>query len=288
VWGEASLSLWFLDVSVGFNVTIGPELVLQLPLANPWPLLQAAIQDLRNWSSAVPGAQAVTFRASKGPDVPVLMDPGGAATLRQTVVPLNRRITRFGAAKPEGPDRYTVTGVRMNAAPPQPATPVTEYFAAAQFDDLSDTEKLSRPSFERMDAGLRAGDAVTIGLSVGAKLEYETIILDAPWQRRIGPRYVLLQDLQLQMIQLGASAQAPFKTSGSNKFAGAKTATSKVSFDEDLFVVASTAEATAVPGLTATGSKGAVLAMLADHLQAHPEDKDRLQVVPEHELVSTP
>jgi len=202
-------------------------------------------------------------------------------------VPLNRKITRFGAANPEGPDRYTVTSVKLNTATPEFA-PVTEYFAAAQFDNLTDTEKLSRPSFEQMDAGMRVGgDALTAGPSVGTPLHYETVILDAPWQRRTGPRYTVLQDLQVLMLEHGASGRAPLKVTGFSRFS-TPTAVPKLSLGDDLFVIATTADATAVPGLTRATSKGAALAALSDHLAMHPEDRDWLQVMPQHEVLSSP
>jgi hypothetical protein len=289
VWGKASLSLWLFSVSVRFDVTFGPRLPLPLPSIDPWPLLQAAIEDLRNWTTAMPAAAArvVTLRTSTGAAAPSLLDPGGAATLRQTVVPLNRKITRFGGAKPDGPDRYTVTTLVMNTTTSPGFASVTEFFAAAQFEDLSDTEKLSRPSFERMDAGMSVGhDALTAGTSVGAKLEYETIILDAPWQRREGPRYRVAQDLQLLMLEQGASARSPLRSTGLNKFAVA--APPKVALTDDRFVIATTEDATAVPGWATAATKGAALAALAEHLKLHPDDQGRLQVLPEYELVSTP
>jgi hypothetical protein len=285
VWGKASLSLWLFSVSVPFNVTFGPRFPQPLPSVNPWPLLKTAIEDLRNWTMDVPvaGFRAVTLKTSIGATAPGLLDPGGAATLRQTVVPLNRRITRFGGGSPEGPDLYALTSVTINTMPaPEPAA-VTEYFAAAQFEDLSDTDKLSRPSFERMDAGVSIGsDVLTAGASVGAKVAYETIILDAPWQRRKGVRYAVAQDLQLLMLEQGASHRIP---SALNKFAVA--APSRIAFDDEVFVVASTADADVVPGFSTATTKGAALAALADHLKAHPEDRGQLQVMPQSELLFT-
>jgi hypothetical protein len=284
LWGKASLSLWLIDVSVPFNITFGLRLPLPLPVYNPWSLLQAAIKDIRNWSTELPTA---AFRAVTLKTVLNALDPGGAAILRQNVVPLNRKITRFRAAKLEGPDRYRVTLVRINSSLQAEANPVTEYFAAAEFDDLTDTEKLSRPSFERMDAGISVGDGViSTGSSIGAKLEYETIILDAPWRRRSGPRYSLAQDLQLLMLENGASVHAPLKSTGLKKFA--TSTPPKLSMEDDLFAIASTLDGTAIPGLTAATTKGVALGALADHLKGHPEDRGRLQVVPEYELVGTP
>ena len=55
-------------------------------------------------------------------------------------------------------------------------------FAPAQFFDLSDEEKLERPSFERHDAGVRSerqpGDQRA---AAGAKtIAYETLFIDVP------------------------------------------------------------------------------------------------------------
>lgn len=289
VWGKASLSLWLFSVSVPFNVTFGPTFPQPLPSIDPWPLLQAAIEDARNWTTEMPAAavRAIAPGASSGSNTAGLLDPGGAATLRQRVAPLNRRITRFGGGTPPGPDRFTVTTVSINAAPAPNVTPVTEHFAAAQFDDLTDTDKLSRSSFERMDAGVSIGrDLLTAGGSVGATVAYETIILDAPWQRRAGPRYVVAQDLQLLMLEQGAAVRGSSRATGLNKFAVA--AAPRVAFDDERFVVASTADASVVQGFAPASTKGAALAALADHLRAHPGDEGSLQVVPESELLPAP
>jgi hypothetical protein len=288
VWGKASLSLWLFDVSVPFDVRFGLEVLLEAAPTTVWPLLKAAIEDVRNWSTELPAAavRAVTRPAPTGPTTSALMDPGGAATLRQTIVPLNRKITRFGGAKPADADRFQVASVTMNTAPDTEFAPVTDYFAAAEFDDLSDTDKLSRPSFERMNAGLQVGGtAIAAGSPVGAEVAYETIILDAPWQRRKGVRYTLARGLQLSMLEQGASARAPFRTTGLEKFASGMSP--RISLDEDRFVVATIDDATLVPGLTTATTKGAALAALSEYLDAHPDERGRLQVMPEHELVST-
>ncbi|MEZ0387663.1 MAG: DUF6603 domain-containing protein [Verrucomicrobium sp.] len=286
VWGKASLSLWLFDVSVSFDVTFGREEPQELPPADPWPLLQAALQDPRNWAPLLPAGafQTVSLNAVASPTAPVLVDPGAAATLRQTVVPLNRTITRFGAATPAGPDHYTVHSVTLNGHQAPDLAPLTDFFAAAQFEELTDTDRLSRPSFETMDAGLTmAGSMVTSGASVGAGLEYETVILDVPWQPRRVQLYELILSHQLAFLQLGASALAPFKNTGLVKFATLEEAAPLVVLDAELFVISGTADGKAVPGITGPVGKGLACAALSQHLKAHPQDRDLLQVVPQFE-----
>src|SRR4030095_14006204 len=117
---------------------------------------------------------------------------------------------------------------------------------------------------------------------------FETIILDVPWQPRRGLLYTLPLAHQLTMLQQAAAAQAPLRASGFAKFAPPAATPSMVAMDEEVYVVASTMDATPFPGIVSTFSKGAALAALANHLRAHPEDIGRLQVIPEHEAAATP
>lgn len=292
VWGEASLSLWLFDVSVSFDVTFGRDQPQELPPVDPWPLLQAALQDPRNWAAQLPvGAfQTVSLTMASSPGSPVLVDPGGAATVRQAVVPLNRTITRFGPVRPSGPDHYTVQTVTLNNNPAPGLVPVTDFFAAAQFEELTETDRLSRASFERMDAGLSvAADAVTQGGPVGAGLEYETIILDVPWQPRRVQRYELILTHQLAFLELGASSLGLFQSTGLVKFMPGGAATAPlVVLEEDLFVVSSTEDGAMLAGITGPVGRGVAQAALARHLKSHPQDRGRVQVVPQFETESLP
>ena len=177
----------------------------------------------------------------------------------------------------------------MNGSVATDVTTVTDYFAAAQFAELSDTDKLSRPSFEQMDAGVTlAGDAVVAGGAVGAAVEFETIIFDVPWVPRRGLPYFLPLLNQMTLLQRSATMLAPIKMSGLSRFAPPPAAAAKLAFDEETFVVADTSNAGLFSSIPVTFSKGAALAALADHLVAHPEDTGRLQVIPEHEAIATP
>ena len=293
IWGKASLSLWLFDVSVPFDVTFGESLPLELPPVDPWPLLQAALQDVRNWTSTLPAAalQATTPAAPTNGDGPQTIEPGSGVTLRQKVLPLNRTITLFGSATPVGPDHYSVDleSVTLNNAALSDVTTVIDQFAAAQFESLSDTEKLSRPSFELMDAGILLGaETVSVGDAVGTDVDFETVILDLPWQPRGGLRYLLPLTHQLTMLENGAAAQSSLKGSGLTKFAPTPAAASKVRMDNEEYVVANAEDTTLFADLTGAVSKGAVLASLASYVKQHPEANGRLEVIPKSEAAVTP
>jgi len=60
---------------------------------------------------------------------------------------------------------------------------VTDLFSAGNFLDLTDDQKMSRPSFEQMPAGARIrppGATADAGMAREAELRYETFVCDDP------------------------------------------------------------------------------------------------------------
>jgi hypothetical protein len=137
-----------------------------------------------------------------------------------------------------------------------------------------------------MDAGATiATDALSAGPSVGMDVEYETIIVDTPWQKRPAPRYRLGLDLMLAFMNTGAAGVGGLRNAGLSRFNAGTLP--QVSFrDEDEFVIASTVDLGARLDLGAGLSKGAALAALRAHLVQHPEDAGQLQVVAQYEVAA--
>ena len=96
----------------------------------------------------------------------MLLHPLGTLTVKQSVVPLDIDISRFGQAAPAGARRFTISSVSLGGQS-ETTEPVKDFFAPAQFFEMSDDEKLSRPSFEPMAAGVGIG-------SDGVRLHGET------------------------------------------------------------------------------------------------------------------
>jgi hypothetical protein len=286
--GEACLEIRFLpDICVSFDASFGGKDETKLPSIDPWPLLKQAIESIESWSATTP---AGVFRGAtfNGASARALIDPAAGASLRQSVTPLNRMITRFGAAQPEGGStRFPITQITLAGRTVPDWRVVTEAFAAAQFEDLSDDEKLSRPSFEQMDAGVGfAGDAVARGGVVGAKIEYETKVIDSAYVTRGGRPYRPLPGVVLGAAQRTA-ARAALNSGGSNRFTPPPARPPLARLLEEQFVVASTFDLRVRSDITPAGGKGAVFQALAAHLALHPEDRDRLDVMSLDEL-STP
>lgn len=281
LWGQAKLDS-IISVTLPFDYTIGEDVEEQVPEIDPAPLLKAALEDPRNWSATRPpaGFQVVAVAAAQaaagaGP----LLDPLGGATVRQRVVPLNRTITRFGDARPTGADRYAVGAVTLAGA--AAATVMAqEYFAPAQFQNLSDADKLSRPSFELMDAGVMlASDAIGVGVAIGTDVRFNTVVAEDA--TRTVTSYTLGEAQQLAALGRSASAQAPLGTSGLAAYAPPAAAVPLVQLRAERYRVV---DVDTLGGDTTTyPTKGAAYDALDEQLARDPRQKGRLQVVPDQE-----
>jgi len=297
VRGEACVSLLFWDACVDFDLSWGEQRDEELPASDPWVLLKEAILDGRNWSASPPANAFRVVSLAPPAEVPgMIVDPVGGVSFHQKILPLNRKITKFAETKPLGPDRYNLDRVRIG--PPGMEEIVSpsilqDFFAPAQFEDMTDSEKLSRPSFAKMDSGMSlAGDMVDAGNGLTrTSIYYETIILveeNLPRGEEGAPEtkelYKLKHEHQLSMILKGAAANSPLQKKGFEKYANKMRKT--VKFDDEAYVIVSTEDlsATDLGKDRAPLSKDAAYQILGDYLSQNPQEKNRLQVVPAAEV----
>jgi hypothetical protein len=289
--GKACLSLFFFDICVPFEVTVGSEQDQPQPSVNPGAQLVQALQDPRSWASALPPAtfRAVSFAIPAGSNL-TLIDPVSSLSVQQKVLPLNRKLSKFGEAALQGPDRYDVSGVRIGESSTTFSL-TRDFFAAGQFQQLTDAEKLSRDSYEKMDAGVAiAANAVTHGTTRAAPVEYETIIIDAPEGGEAPFSLFTARSAGLFTMtaaSLNARSErvygAHLTGHGRAPYVPPAGAVRQVALDDELFVIASTADLVMRADLKAPDAKGAVHDALAEHLAAHPEQSGLWQVVPLNE-----
>ncbi len=283
-WGEACLEIrWWPDICVPFDVTFGRERRVELPVVDPWPLLRESIENPDNWSGGRPNGAYRGATLASAPGTSNLLDPIGEVTFRQSVVPLNRQITRFGQTRPPGgADRFTigkVTASKKRVDCPQ----AEDFFAPAQFEELSDAEKLSRPSFERMEAGFTlARAAVDHGEPVGTRVEYETIILDSTFTSRHDKLYLPGLEVQLGALERVA-AQSPLQNSGRRKFTP-PAVQPLVVLTGERFVVASRADLSQRADIAQPTGKGAAFQALTSYLASHPGEVGQFEVISLDEL----
>lgn len=182
VKGKATFEIWWVDFSVSFNVTLvsGQKPPLPAPV-DVGALLRTALSDAASWNAVMPGTGERLVSLREGPADAVRIHPLSSLTVKQSVVPLNVPVSRFGNARPVGgTQEFRILAVGVGSASFDPDV-VRDHFAPAQFRDLTDDQKLSSPSFELLPAGVSVGsNAADCGTPVPAAADFEDIVIPSP------------------------------------------------------------------------------------------------------------
>ncbi len=289
--GRASISLVLFSASVSFDRTFGnrapPD---ELRPIDVWARLRPALEDVRSWSATLPGGRSRGVSVASDQEVPaqVRLDPFCELAVRQKVLPLERRLTKLGEGSIEGPCRYRVTAIRFGTdaegrdGVALRSEQLREPFAAGQYENLSDAERLSRPSFEPMVAGALVKGALSkTERPVPRIVQYRTIRADRqPPEGILGDVSSLLQE---QLRSVGAAELSSARMTGMERYAPSATATPFVTLAPETFALASTANITQ-PAWSRAGTWGEVADTLRQTLVDDPNQTGAWQVVPTYEV----
>lgn len=198
-FGYVEFRVLFIGGRIDVDVTIGDRTTdepLRVRLAD---LLHEALLADDAWSADPPpsGATGVALRALAATD-DLVVHPLGRFTVRQRALPLGLPISRYGAARPEAnsPTMFALRSILVGttAATVNDKSPsaVEDWFAAAQFADLSEDEKLSRPGFEAMTSGGTAAlsryrwpvDSAEAPIATSVDLLYDEAVVNADEPRK--------------------------------------------------------------------------------------------------------
>lgn len=126
--------------------------------------LTAEIARAENWAALPVGEDEaiVSMRRVEAMPGTMLVHPLGGVGFRQRLLPLEKSLRRFGAATVSAPGGFSIEGLVL-AGSAIATHAVFDDFAPGEFESLSDDEKLTRPAFETLAAGIEA-EAVGVGL----------------------------------------------------------------------------------------------------------------------------
>lgn len=178
--GRGSIGFLFFEISADFDITWGENRDTTLPPVDVLPLLEAEIKKVEGWLTRLPAGRAalVTLRTLPPADELVL-HPLGTLIIRQRAIPLDVQIDHIGGRKARDGHRFTITPaldsglVRVSV--------VTDKFALAQFQNLTDAQKLSLSAYGDEDAGVELAGADGVLQTprvVKRSARYEAIVLD--------------------------------------------------------------------------------------------------------------
>jgi hypothetical protein len=267
--GKLTFSILWWDISKSFDEqwgTLPPAVVTRTDVG---ALLAAEITRAENWSAALPDASSafVTLAPLQGDTTPVA-HPFSPLRFSQTVVPLGLTLEKFGDTLVAGTGRFDVTQVTVGGSVVAGPSMVQEHFARGQFLNLTEEDKLTKPSFEEMPAGVEfSSDTYHVSTALlSFPMEYETVYLDIdplkPGTTRPEPALTGVQpshDLIAMLANQGAAARAPQRV---DEQMSAQTAT-RVSVSAPPLVVVPLDSLAVAPSLAITGDATTVT-MLAE------------------------
>ncbi|MGI8329748.1 DUF6603 domain-containing protein [Actinomadura scrupuli] len=188
-YGRGSISLLFFEISADFDITWGESRDTTLPPIDVLPLLAGEVAKAEGWQTRPPTGGGKPLVSLRTPDATedLVLHPLGSLFVQQRAIPLDIRLDRVGAQRPRDGKRFGVEPVPGSGL--VRASVTADRFAMAQFQDMDDAAKLSRPAYENQDAGLElvaAQGAMASARVVRRSARYEQIVIDSRLRRPPG------------------------------------------------------------------------------------------------------
>jgi hypothetical protein len=278
--GSGSFEIGFVftvTIRVRFDVTIRPGLPAALAPIDVLAELAKAIADLAGWRPRLPhgSSQSVTLRTLPGPGEMLVLHPYGFLEVSQKLTPLGIPIQLFGSAAPARGRVFSIVDCRIGGDP-APTVPTLEEFAPAQFFEMSDAEKLSRPSFEQFDSGVAIGGDPLPHADCMRQREVSYEVVYLPERHPVRPWFDMPVDLGMFSIAGAAVSRSPM----SYAVTSFSALSEQVIVERDRYAVVSTEDlslhATDYVFDTAVAADVALKGLLAEH----PELAGARQVMP--------
>ena len=226
-WGEATVSISFfffdVNVTVSFDVTFGEDKRTIAPPVEVFNPLLEAFKNPGNWRAELPkGANLMVSMREIPSDEQadqLILHPFGILQVSQKVAPLNLDINKFGADVPLDLHRYfQVNSLALGAEifGQDRLDVLKEQFAPAQYQAMTDAQKLSSQSFTQFNSGVRikGTDKLQSSYIASLLLEYELIYVPEKrsvrfWQFFVELFVVLLRNNAAAQSQLAYEPKRP-------------------------------------------------------------------------------
>ena len=181
--GMAEFTILGIKCKVEFDKRWGDNANTTLPNIAILPKLKAALELDGAWQAIQPDnkVQGVTIRKSEPTTGSLLSQPETIFGIQQKIVPLGVSFSKFSNQRPSDHNHFDLKIFDGNTDLTGNAT--KEFFAPNDFFDLSNSQKVSRPSFEQFNAGKKAslagGEELTGDLFREKDLVYDCFLMDS-------------------------------------------------------------------------------------------------------------
>lgn len=287
VKGSGGISFFFFSIDVDFDKTWGESKDTSLPSIEILPRLLDELKKREQWHAYTPSGNQlqVSLRKLNETTDLLVLHPAGSLAVQQKIMPLDLDIDKVGNQKTSDIKRVAISKA-TSTGNDLTVIPLNDSFARAQYQDLSDADKLSKPSFEKLHGGV----TITMGSNeantskmVRKIVEYEEIIIDKEPQKPLPKGRFLKQvgGLFLHFLRGSSVTKSSYSKAAKDKlqpFAG------KIKVQEEGYAVAFTENNKVFHADAVFDSE----AMAADYMKhqaaADPSVIEKIHVISAHEL----
>jgi len=283
--GNASFKIGFIikvSIPVSIEVTLGEDKKQLLPPVHVIDELKKAIDNTANWKALLPKGTSLNVVLADRPPLDantILLHPFGVLHITQKLVPLGIAIDKYGAQRPDKDRQFDFSEVLFNTSASSTSN-VPEDFASAQFWEMTDADKLSRPSFEKKKGGVEAGgnNSAKASRVVNEKVVYEVIYV--PDKRP--KRYHRLGDSLLEsMFKGGAVALSALSKRNSST---SPLAPRPVTYEIEKYAVANMNDMTLHQEHLVFDSEAEAMVSMKTIIRNNPSMQSELQVIPTYQM----
>jgi len=289
--GRGGISFFLFDVSADFDKTWGDT---TNTILEDIKILQKFLDDIKRvqqWSTILSTGKNILVTLRKMDEtipVPLVLHPAGSLVVQQKLLPLNVKIDKIGNQKTSDVQKIIISKADSDGDELQ-IDDVNENFALAQYQQLSDADKLSRPSFQKMPGGVRIsqkGNVIKNGKMVRKKVEYEVIIIDKePQNQSKNGRFFRQPGILFTHFLKGNSVSK--SSLSKNQKEKLQPAGEKLSVAEEGFTVAFQTTNKAYNKKSTFSSEMMAQSFLQEQIASNPSLKKDIHVIPSYELQET-
>jgi hypothetical protein len=283
--GRGSLSILFFEISADFDITWGESRDTTLPPVAVIALLTAEFEKDSNWTALLPTSSnlLVSLREldSASDTDTLVLHPVGSLLVTQKAVPLDTQLDKVGSQKPNDAKRFSIS---MAAGELTKKADRDEQFAIAQFQEMDDTTKLSRPAFQPLHGGLEisvSGAQMRTGKTVKRNVRYEEIIIDNNYKRFVRRFRLFFNELFFHFMHgssVTLSALSQHQKKQLQPFA------EKIQVASEGYTVAYQSNNKAYSGTATFNSENAAREFMQQQITQDANQASTLHVIPQYEV----
>jgi hypothetical protein len=285
--GTLTIDLWLFEISVSasFDVTWGDAQNTTLPPIAVVPLLKQEYEKDDNWRAKLPAGSHlfISLRKLDEQSEKLVLHPLGTLQIAQRAVPLNLNIDKVGNRAASDGDSFSVAVTTAELG--QTGTVPQEKFAIAQYQELSSDEKLTRPAFQKFDAGLElsvTGRQIGSTKAVRRTVRYETIIIDSNFKRFVIKFFALIGTLFNHFL-LGAAVKQSKLSKAYKKALVPFEPEERIHVKEAEYIVAGMSNNKSIAHGVSFANEAMARDYMTSHIANNPNDAGEVHVIPAFE-----